>query len=51
MKKPRKDVVKPLMSRLAVRIVEHVRSLAMPVGAYLAEQALADVRPRLESQG
>ncbi|MHB9096282.1 MAG: GntR family transcriptional regulator [Syntrophales bacterium] len=34
--------MKPLMSQLAVRIVEHVRSQDMPTGAHLAEQALAD---------
>ncbi len=34
--------MKPLMSQLAVRIVEHVRSQAMPASAHLAEQALAD---------
>jgi DNA-binding GntR family transcriptional regulator len=42
MKKPREEAVKPLMSQLAVRIVEHVRSQDMPAGAHLAEQALAD---------
>ena len=42
MKKPRGKAVKPLMSQLAVGIVDRVRSEAMPAGAHLAEQALAD---------
>ncbi len=42
MKSHRGKAVKPLMSQLAVRIVEHVRARAMPAGAHLAEQALAD---------
>jgi DNA-binding GntR family transcriptional regulator len=42
MKKPREEAVKPLMSQLAVRIVDRVRGQDMPAGAHLAEQALAD---------
>jgi DNA-binding GntR family transcriptional regulator len=42
MKKTWEEAVKPLMSYLAIRIVEHVRSQAMPAGAHLAEQVLAD---------
>ncbi len=36
------EAVKPLMSQLAVRIVNHVRSQTMSAGTHLAEQGLAD---------
>ena len=42
MKKLEEEAAKPLMLKLAVRIVEHVRSQDMPAGAHLVEQALAD---------
>lgn len=42
MKKTGEEATKPLMSQLAARIVERVRSGYMPAGAHLAEQALAD---------
>jgi DNA-binding GntR family transcriptional regulator len=42
MKKPRKEAVKPLISSLAVKIAEYVRSQDKPAGVHLAEQALAD---------
>jgi DNA-binding GntR family transcriptional regulator len=42
MKKTPDRTVKPLISQLAKRIVEHVRPGALPEGWHLAEQALAD---------
>ncbi len=42
MKKLRGKAMKPLMSQLAVRIVDRVRGETLPAGAHLAEQVLAD---------
>ncbi len=42
MKKRQASAVKPLISQLAIRIVDHVRDQAMPEGAHLVEQTLAD---------
>jgi DNA-binding GntR family transcriptional regulator len=42
MKKRQGTMVKPLISQLAIRIVEHMRDQTMPKGAHLVEQTLAD---------
>jgi DNA-binding GntR family transcriptional regulator len=42
MKAPHKKAVKPLMSRLAIQIIERMRDQALPAGCHLAEQLLAD---------
>jgi DNA-binding GntR family transcriptional regulator len=43
MKNERNRMIKPLISQLAVNIVEHLRSQTMAVGAHLVEQVLADM--------
>ncbi len=43
MKKQQRTAVKPLISQLAIRIVEHMRDQIMPMGAHLVEQKLADL--------
>jgi DNA-binding GntR family transcriptional regulator len=42
MKTSKKAVVKPLISQLAIRIVEYVRNRDFPEGAHLVEQVLAN---------
>jgi DNA-binding GntR family transcriptional regulator len=42
MKRTSGEAVKPLMSQLAIRIIERVRSQDKPAGSHLAEQKLAD---------
>jgi len=42
MKKIHDIAVKPLITQLAIRIVEEIRSQAMPEGTHLVEQVLAD---------